>query len=183
MLIKKEILVDGKKAVLSYDNNMFGKDANVLKHEGYTDAEILFPDMNMKAVLLINGEEYYNDIKKKYEDEFYFEVVDRSISNSEITCSDAVYESVNNESELINLIISGSHLAEYKICPKGFVSGYCDDESSNNCEYSALGRYGLCGAECQDCMGEMFACREDKAYVCDCSKILFEDRHVGIREL
>lgn len=70
-----------------------------------------------------------------------------------------------------------------KECPKGFIIGYCDEEASNNCEYSALNKDGLCGAECQDCNGEMFAYKEDKAYVCDCSKILFEDRHVGIRSL
>lgn len=183
MMIKKEILLDGKKATLSYNDNMFGKDANTLKHEGYRDAELLFPDINMKAVLLINGEEYYNDNTGDYEDDFYFEVVDRNSCDSEIGHSDSIHEAINNESELIDIMVSGSSFAEYEICPKGFVAGFCDDKASEHCEYSALGKYGLCGAECQDCMGEMFAYKEDKAYVCSCSRILFEDRHTGIREL
>lgn len=183
MKIKKEILINGEKAILTYNDNMFGKDANTLKIEGYTDAEILFPERNIKAVLLINGEEYYNDTKGDYECDFYFEVVDRNSSNSELYCSEAIHEVIKNESELIDLIASTSYFAEYEICPKGFIAGYCDEESSNNCEYSALNRCGLCGAECQDCMGEIFAYKEDKAYVCDCSRVLFEDRHVEVREL
>ena len=181
MMVKKEILVEGRKAILSYDDTMFGKDANTLEREGYTEAQILFPDIDVKAVLFINGEEYYSDSKDAYIDDFYFEVVDVNNLGNEMSCSEAIYQTIDNESGLIDVITSNSSFAEYKLCTKGFIAGYCDNETSENCEYSALNRHGLCGAECQDCMGEMFA--YDKAYICECSEVLFEDRHAGIREI
>lgn len=184
MIMKKEILVNEKKAVLSYDDSMFGKDANTLKYESCMDAEILFVDSNIRAVLLINGEEYYCDSKADYVDDFYFEVVDRDKFDNELGCSDVIYEEISNEEELIEVIVENSSFVNnmdmFKICPKGFVSGFCDKEASDNCEYSALKIEGLCGAECQDCMDEIHASKEDEAYVCDCTKILFKERHKNI---
>lgn len=183
MIIKKDILVKGQHAVLTYDDNMFGKDV-----ENITSmyATILLKELDVKITLLVNGEEYYNRVSQSYINDFYFEVVD-FYKGKELSHSDTIHEVVNNEKELLELIISNSYFLdnqdEFKLCPKGFIIGYCDDDTSNNCEYSALNSSGLCGAECLDCMGEMFAVSKDKAYVCECSKILFEDRHVGIREL
>ena len=186
MKIQKDILVKGQHAVLTYDDIMFGKDANELKYILGQDANIILKDSGIKITLWINGEEYYNPDKEDYIDDFYFEVVD-FYKDRELSYSDTIYEVVNNEEELLELLTSNSYyldnLDEFRLCPKGHVIGYCDDETSNNCEYSALNPVGLCGAECQDCLGEMFAVAKDKAYICECSKILFEDRHVGIREL
>lgn len=187
MKIKKEILVNGKKAVLSYNDAMFGKDANILKYEEYKEAEIIFIDNSERVALYINGEEYYSDDNSDYLDDFYFEVLDLDKFDNELACSDAIYESISNEEELLKIMIENSYfinnMDDFKVCPKGFTSGFCDEETSSNCKYSSLTRDGLCGAECQDCMGEMYASREDEAYVCECSKILFGDRHTGIREL
>ena len=184
MIIKKEILVNEKKAVLSYDDFMFGKDANTLKYESCMDAEILFLDSNVRAVLLINGEEYHSDSKSDYVDDFYFEVVDMDKFDNELGCSDTIYEEISNEKELIEMIVENScfinNMKLFKTCPKGLISGFCDEETSDNCEYSALKTEGLCGAECQNCMDDIHASKEDEAYVCDCSKILFKDRHKNI---
>ena len=186
MKIKKEILVKNKKVVLSYNSEMFGKDANTLKHSNYEEAKLIFPD-GKRALLCINGEEYYSDTQSKYIDDFYFEVVDMDKFDNELSVSYSIHSIIDNEKELIEVLSNASYLMDenndLKDCPKGFVIGYCDEEASQNCEYSALNKDGLCGAECQDCNSEMFAYKEDKAYVCDCSKILFEDRHKGIRSL
>ncbi|MBQ8997151.1 MAG: hypothetical protein IJ086_13525 [Clostridium sp.] len=187
MKIKKDILVRGKKATLTYNDNMFGKDANDLTSDMYTDARIVMKDTGVNIVLTINGEEYYDADKDTYINDFYFEVVDFNKFDEEICFSETIYESVNNEVELLELMITNSQFInnpeDYRVCVKGFVNGNCDEKSHDQCEYSALTIAGLCYAECQDCEGEMFASAEEKAYVCDCSKILFEDRHVGIRAL
>lgn len=181
MEVKKEIVIKGKKAILSYNNNMFGKDANALKHAGYTDAKILFIDEDIRAVLLINGEEYYSDKKGGYVDDFYFEVVDMDKFDNELSCSDTIHVGIDNEKELIEMLSEHSefvnNMRKFESCPKGFVKGHCDEEASNNCEYSAVTRDGLCGAECQNCEADIFASKIDEAYECECSKILFKDRH------
>lgn len=187
MLIKKEIFIDKKKAVLSYDDTMFNKDANELKYGSYVDVEILFVDYQIKVALLINGEEFYDAEKSENKGDFYFEVVDVDDFDNELACSDAIYEAISDEKELIRLLTKSSYfinnMDEFKRCPSGYVLGHCTEEASAKCEFSASTVEGLCGAECQDCFGEMFASKEDGAYICECSKIFFEDRHHGFRGL
>lgn len=185
MIINKEVIVKGKKALLSYDNNMFGKDANTLESDGYTDATLKLLEDNVTITLLINGEEYYCPIKSDYKCDFYFEVVDRDEFSNDLFYSETIYDTIKNEADLIEVLIGNSrYIDEYEyinnedesnLCPKGFVLGYCDDNTSNNCEYSALNRDGLCGAECLDCMGDILASAKEKAYVCSCSKISLEN--------
>lgn len=179
MLVKKELVVNRKKAVLSYDDTMFKKDANALKYETYKDVELLFLDSKIIVKLLINGEEEYS--KSKYIPEFYFEVVDFDDFDNELACSDAIYESVSSEEELLKLLTKESYFINnmdiFKECPKGYVAGWCDEEASEKCEYSALKVDGLCGAECLNCNGDIHAYKEDEAYICNCNKILFENKH------
>lgn len=185
MLVKKELVVSGKKAVLSYDGTIFGKDANTLKYEEYEDAEILFLDSKIRVKLLVNGEECYSDSESKYVPEFYFEIVDFDDFDNELAFSDAIYESVSNEEELIKLLTKESYFINnmdtFKECPKGYVAGWCDEEASEKCEYSALKVKGLCGAECLNCNGDIHAYKDDEAYICGCNKILFKDRNFDKR--
>lgn len=190
MLIKKEIFVNGKKAILSYDDSIFNKDADQLISEGIikdfkVNAEILFTDYQIKTCLTIGEDEYYDEDESKEVKCFCFEVVDMDNFDNELCCSYSLHETISNEKELIHLLAEESHFInnteEFKRCPKGYVLGYCDEKASAKCEFSALSVEGLCGAECQDCFGEMLASKEDGAYVCDCSRIFFEDRHHGFR--
>ena len=61
------------------------------------------------------------------------------------------------------------------VCPMGFRHGVYGSDMCEVCKYSACND-GLCGAECQDCGNEVFANESQKAYICKCSKVLFEDR-------
>lgn len=187
MNIKKEILIKGRKAVLTYNDNMFGKDANTLVDEAYEDVIVTMSKTGVQMVLVINGEEVYNDVTELYEPHYYFELVDRDMHNNELSYSETIYETVNSELELVQLIIGYSdyvnNMDDYKVCPKGFVNGNCDQETSDKCEYSALTIDGLCGAECVECSGDMLASIEKNGYVCECSNILFEDRHKELKAL
>lgn len=181
MLINKEMFVNEKKAILSYDDAMFGKDANTLKNEGYTEAKLTFLDVEIKVELLINGEEYCSHSESKNISDFYFEVVDKDNSDNELSCSDPLYEVISNEKELVHVLAEESYfinnIDDFRRCPKGNILGYCSQKDAETCEFAASTFEGLCGAECQDCFSEMFASQEDGAYICGCSKILFEDRH------
>lgn len=180
-IINKEILIDGTKASLEYNKDVLGKGANDCKSLGFSGSVAKIVCGNETYVLYINGEEYYDKDIEDYVKDYYFEV-------NEEYLSDTLYERIETEKDLINTMITDkkwSYITKNntcdtnisKVCPKGFVNGDCDEKSQENCEYSALRFAGLCYAECEDCGGEFFASAKDNAYVCDCSKISFKERH------
>lgn len=183
MLVKKELIINGKEAILSYDDTLFGKGAKELKGESYAETKLLFVDSKIRVKLLINSEKYHSHCISKnipnFEfDVFFFEIADFDSKDNELTCSEAIYQSISNEEELLKLITKMSYfinnMDEFKECPKGFVAGYCDEKTSTDCEYSALTIKGLCGAECLKCGGDIHA-YDKKGYSCSCSTILFEE--------
>ena len=175
MKVKKEILVRGKKAVFTYDDTIFNENLVAINQRNIGSmASVFIKDLSINISLQVSSDEY-------------FEVVDYYNSNIMLSNSKTLVKKIRNEVELLEIIIANSYFLnsenEFKICEKGFIAGFCDDKTSSECEYSALNRDGLCGAECPDCLGEMVALAEDKAYVCDCSKILFKYRHIQVKAM
>lgn len=185
MLIEKEVIIKDKKGILSYDDTMFGKDANTLNDESYKDAKICFPDEQVDVTLVIENKEYngYDDYYYKFKDvpDFYFRILDMDWFDEVLGYSEAIFTLIADEEELISILTKKSYFIknrfEFKDCPKGYCAGNCSHDTYLNCEYSTLSKYGLCGEVCQDCGGDIHAIEDDEAYICDCNKILFKDRH------